>query len=101
MSFAGKKEAREHVVGESDALWAALRGKHLAAACLAISAQMDDFRAKNQAATYYNNAAGTATPLDSRSMKNLTASLPQYRCEYSCSRVESYVRCLLSRKMRR
>lgn len=77
----GKKEAREHVVGEGDPLWTALRGKHLAAACLHISAQMDEFRAKNQAATYYNNAAGTVTPLDSKSMKSLTASLPQYRCE--------------------
>ena len=68
------------MVGEEDPLWQQLRSKHLASACISISALMDEFRSKNKAASYFKNAGESAKPLDPRSMKALATSLPQYRC---------------------
>lgn len=46
---AGKVERKEHALNERDALYCDLRHKHFAAASLAISNLLDQFRAKNKA----------------------------------------------------
>ncbi|KAK9819584.1 hypothetical protein WJX72_000024 [[Myrmecia] bisecta] len=76
----GKIEQKEHVLGESDDLWVDLRHKHFAAASLEISKMLEDFRAKNKVASYKNASdGGGAASLDTRDMRRLAQSLPQYR----------------------
>ena len=45
-------ETKEHMLDERDELWTELRHQHFAAASLRINNILDDFRAKNKAASY-------------------------------------------------
>lgn len=76
----GKVEQREHVLDERDALFADLRHKHFAAASLAVSGLMDQFRAKNVKA---KGGKGGVGDMELRGMAKLLQSLPQYRDQLS------------------
>lgn len=54
-----------------------LRHKHFGFASQRVATLLDEFRAKNRAASYKGGADGSA--LDMRAMRGLVASLPQYR----------------------
>ena len=58
--------------------WMELRHKHFGFASQRVATLLDEFRAKNKAASYKGGADGGA--LDMRAMRGLVASLPQYRC---------------------
>ncbi|PSC68723.1 SM Sec1-family [Micractinium conductrix] len=74
----GKVERKEHILDERDALFSDLRHKHFAAASLAISRLMDEFKAKNS-----RGIKGSSGELDLRNMSKLLQSLPQYRDQLS------------------
>ena len=57
--------------------WVELRHKHFGFASQRVATLLDEFRAKNRAASYKGGADGSA--LDMRAMRGLVASLPQYR----------------------
>ncbi|KAK9826197.1 hypothetical protein WJX81_006806 [Elliptochloris bilobata] len=73
----GKAEPKEHLLDERDELWVELRHKHFGFASQRVAQLLDEFRAKNRAASYKGGAEGGA--LDMRAMRGLVASLPQYR----------------------
>lgn len=73
---AGKVESKEHVLDERDGLYCDLRHKHFAAASLAISSQLDDFRARSAKMGARTGLGG----MELRNMGKLIRSLPQYRC---------------------
>lgn len=76
--LAGKTEKKEHVLGESDEMWVALRHKHFAAVTQEIKGTMSEFLQKNKAATYKKGAAADGS-FDTKNIKSLASSLPQYR----------------------
>ncbi len=55
-----------------------LRHRHFAEATSRIANMMDDFKAKNRAATY--RGGGNNDAMDMRAMRQLVQGLPQYRC---------------------
>ncbi len=59
-----------------------LRHQHFAEATSRIAAMMDDFKAKNRAASY--RGKDNADAMDMRAMRNLVQGLPQYRYAPSC-----------------
>jgi hypothetical protein len=71
-------ERKEHILDERDALFADLRHKHFAAASIAISSLMDDFRSKNKVGKAGSRGGG-AGEMELRNMSKLIQSLPQYR----------------------
>ena len=75
---AGKVERKEHILDERDALFADLRHKHFAAASIAISSLMDDFRSKNKVGKAGGRGGGVGE-MELRNMSKLIQSLPQYR----------------------
>ena len=48
----GKKERKEHLLGDADELWSDMRYKHFAAALMQITSTMDEFRSKNKVAAF-------------------------------------------------
>ena len=75
---AGKLERKEHILDERDALFSDLRHKHFAAASIAISSLMDDFRSKNKVGKAGGRGGGVGE-MELRNMSKLIQSLPQYR----------------------
>lgn len=56
-----------------------LRHQHFAEVTQRIANMMDDFKAKNRAASYRGNGKSNDA-MDMRAMRNLVQGLPQYRC---------------------
>ncbi|KAK9906798.1 hypothetical protein WJX75_008240 [Coccomyxa subellipsoidea] len=74
----GKVESKEHILDERDELWVELRHQHFAEVTQRIANMMDDFKAKNRAASYRGNGKSNDA-MDMRAMRNLVQGLPQYR----------------------
>ncbi|BDA46397.1 probable protein transport Sec1a [Coccomyxa sp. Obi] len=73
----GKMESKEHILDERDELWVELRHRHFAEATSRIANMMDEFKAKNRAASYRGGGGNDA--MDMRAMRQLVQGLPQYR----------------------
>ncbi len=64
-----------------------LRHRHFAEATSRIANMMDEFKAKNRAASY--RGGGNNDAMDMRAMRQLVQGLPQYRCAY----LTPYISC--------
>ena len=76
-ALASPEETATSRAGECGRRWVELRHKHFGFASQRVATLLDEFRAKNRAASYKGGADGSA--LDMRAMRGLVASLPQYR----------------------
>jgi len=77
---AGKREKHVVLLDESDAVWVDLRHRHIAEASAKLNDDMNRFTAGNKIATARRaGGGGGGAAVDTRDLKGMVESLPQYR----------------------